>query len=104
MIPILYLYFIETKKEQAINLPRKYFHEYDTYTYVSSKSKRNKQQICATNIVIPMIPMLHYKQKEQAINLRQKYFHHYDTYVLLIFHQNQKGTSNKFAEEIFSSL
>ena len=51
-----------------------------------------------------MIPMLHYKQKEQAINLRQKYFHHYDTYVLLIFHQNQKGTSNKFAEEIFSSL
>ena len=49
-----------------------------------------------------MIPILHYEQKGQAINLHQKYFHYYDTYTLLIFHQNQKRTSNKFALEIFS--
>ena len=46
----------------------------------------------------------YHKQKEQAINLRQKYFHSYDTYTLIILHQNRKGTSNKFALEIFSSL
>ena len=38
--------------------------------------------------------------KEEVINLHQKDFHDYDTYTLLIFHQNQKGTSNKFAREI----
>ena len=51
-----------------------------------------------------MMPILHYKQKEQEINFRQKYFHSSDTYILLLFHQNQKGTSKKFAPEIFSSL
>ena len=50
-----------------------------------------------------MIPIIRYKQNEQAINLRQKYFHSYDNYTFLIFHRNQKGTSNKFMLEIFHS-
>ena len=51
-----------------------------------------------------MIPIPRYKQKKQVRNLRKKYFHLYDSYALLTFDQNQKGTSNKFAQEIFSSL
>ena len=39
-------------------------------------------------------------KKEQAINLCQKYFNSYDPF----YYQNQKGTSNKFALEIFSFL
>ena len=50
-----------------------------------------------------MIPILYLyfikTEKEQAINLRQKHFHSYDTYTLIIFYQNRKGTSNKFAPE-----
>ena len=43
-------------------------------------------------------------KKVEAINLRQKYFHYYDTYTLLIFHENQKVTSNKFVRKILSFL
>ena len=32
MIPILYLYFIINKNQQAINSRQKYFHSHDTYT------------------------------------------------------------------------
>ena len=71
-------------------------------------NKRNKQQISIKNIFIPMRPILYLyfikTKKKQAINLRQKYFHQYDTYPFLIFHQKQKGPSNQFAPEIFSSL
>ena len=39
-------------------------------------------------------------KKEQAANLHHKYFHSYDTF----YYHKQKGTSNKFAPEIFSFL
>ena len=45
MIPILYLYFIINKKEQAINFVPEIFHFHDTYTLL----------------------IFHHKQKEQAI-------------------------------------
>ena len=112
---------------------QKYFHYYDTSTYISSKqtkkktsnklapeifsfqwylyfiiNKRNKQYIFARNIFILMIPILYFyfikTKKEKARNFRQKYFHSYDTYTLLIFHQKQKRTTNKFAPEKFSWL
>ena len=54
--------------------------------------------------MIPVIPILHYKEKEQGINFSQEYFHPDDTYTLFLFHQNQKGRSNKFELEIFSLL
>ena len=38
------------------------------------------------------------KKKEHAINLRQKHFNLYDT----LYNNKQKGTSKKFALEIFS--
>ena len=39
-------------------------------------------------------------KKEQAINLRWKYFNSYDP----LCYNKQKGTSNKFAPEIFLFL
>ena len=99
---ICILHYIE--KEQAINLHHNYFYSYDTCTYISQKAERNDQKICDRNNFITMMPILHYKQKEEAINLRQNYFYRYVTYTLLIFHENQKGTSNKFEPEMFSLL
>ena len=133
MVPALHY----KQKEKATNLRQKYFYYYDIYTlvifnqnqkgtsnkfaleifssswylyfgYISSKAKRNKQEICPRNIFITMIPILYLyfikAKKEQAINLQKKYFHHFDTYTLLLFHRNQRGTRNKFAPEIFSSI
>ena len=44
-----------------------------------------------------MIPFTIINKKEQAINLCQKYFNSYDTF----YYDKQKGTSNKFAPEMF---
>ena len=108
MIPILYLYFIKTKKEQPINLPKKNFHHYDTYTLlIYHQNQRGTSNKFAPEIFSLLSHLyLHFikTKNEEAINLRQKYFHYYDPYTSLIFHQNQNGNSNKFAQEIFSSL
>ena len=101
-----YLYFIINEKEQAINLHQNYFYSYDTYTLLMFHQNRKG----ASNKFAPEIFLFLWylsfiiNKKEQAIHLHQKYFHLYDTYTFLIFHQYWKGTSNKFAPEIFSSL
>ena len=98
MIP----FTVINKKEQAINLHQKYFHFYNTYPllifYQNQKGTSNK----FAPKIFSFVWYLYFTytsskpKKEQAINLHQKYFHSYDTYTLLIFHQNQKETSNKF--------
>ena len=108
MIPILYLYFIKTKKETVINFCKKYFHHYDTYTLLifHQNQRRTSNKFAPEIFSLLWHQYLHFikTKNEEAINLHQKYFHYYHPYTLLIFHQNQKENSNKFAQEIFSPL
>ena len=101
-----YLYFIINKMEQTINLCQKYFHLYDTYTFLISHQNRKGSSNKFAPEIFSFLWYLHFiiNKKKQAINLRQNYFFPYDTYTLLMFHQNQKGASNKFAPEIFLFL
>ena len=60
--------FIQAQQHDAYTQHQEYF-----FLFFTIITKKNKQKI-----------------------LSQKNLHSYDTYTLLIFYQNQKGTSNKF--------